>query len=164
MGVVAVVHRERFRMSKALWEAVKWIFVSISPFFPLFSNPVPPPGDMLWCRRDVCVFVFETVLQPPTQLQTTRSPRLLNGFWCFLVQNKEEVLPVSFLFSTDHFCWLENNKNFESSKKVRFDQVFFTNAKPSTNDPAKLRWAISLQIPGNNQNYQNVHFQVTTNN
>jgi len=32
------------------------------------------------CRRDVCVLVFGTFLKPPTQLQTTRSPRLLNGF------------------------------------------------------------------------------------
>ena len=47
------------------------------------------------------------------------------------MQNKEEVLLVSFLFSTDHFCWVENDENFESSKKVRFDQVFFTNAMPS---------------------------------
>ena len=32
------------------------------------------------CRRDVCVFVLETFLIPPMQLQTTCSPRLLNGF------------------------------------------------------------------------------------
>ena len=34
---------------------------------------------------------------------------------------------VSFLFSTAHFCWVENDENFDSSKKVRFVQVFFTN-------------------------------------
>ena len=32
------------------------------------------------CMRDVCVFVFGAFLKQPLQLQTTRSPRLLNGF------------------------------------------------------------------------------------
>ena len=42
------------------------------------------------------------------------------------MQNEEEVLLVSFLFSTDHFCWVENDENPDWSKKVRFIQVFFT--------------------------------------
>ena len=45
----------------------------------------------------------------------------------FLVQNEEEVLLVSFLFTTAHFCWVENDENFDSSKEVSFVQVFFTN-------------------------------------
>ena len=47
------------------------------------------------------------------------------------MQNEEEVLLVSFLFSTDHFCQVENDENFKSSKKVCFVQVFFTNARVS---------------------------------
>ena len=96
-----------------------------------------------WC---VC-FSFWDFFKPPTQLQTTRSPRLLNGFWCFLVQNEEEVLLVSFLFSTDHFCWVENNENFDSSKKVRFVQVFFTNVVVSAELECQQKM---LENPGNN--------------
>ena len=99
------------------------------------------------CRRDVCVLVFGTFLKPPTQLQTTRSPRLLNGFWCFLVQNEEEVLLVSFLFSTAHFCWVENDENFDSSKKVRFVQVFFTNVVVSAELECQQKM---LENSGNN--------------
>ena len=55
-------------------------------------------------RPDVCVFGFGTFLKPSTQLQTTGSPRLLNGFRCFLVQNEGEILLDLFLSSTVHFC------------------------------------------------------------
>ena len=99
------------------------------------------------CRRVVCVLVFGTFLKPSTQLQTTRSLRLLNGFWCFLVQNEEEVLLASFLFSTAHFCWIENNENFDSSKKVRFVQVFFTNVVVSAELECQQK---ILENPGNN--------------
>ena len=71
-------------------------------------------------------FRFWSFLETLTQLQTTRSPRLLNGFWCFLVQNEEEILLVLFLFSTVYFCWVENDENPDWSKKVGFIQVFFT--------------------------------------
>ena len=81
------------------------------------------------------------------QLQTTRSPRLLNGFWCFFMQNEEEVLLVSFLFSTAHFCWVENDENFDSSKKVRFVQVFFTNVVVSAELECQQKM---LENSGNN--------------
>ena len=77
--------------------------------------------------HDVCVFVLGALLKPPMQLQATRSPRLLNGFRHFFMQNEEEILLVLFLFSTVHFCWVENDENFDSSKKVYFYLVFFTN-------------------------------------
>ena len=86
-------------------------------------------------------------LKPSMQLQTTRSPRLLNGFCCFLVQNEEEVLLVSFLFSTAHFCWVENDENFDSSKKVSFVQVFFTNVGVSAELECQQK---ILENPGNN--------------
>ena len=77
------------------------------------------------CRRDVCVFVFEIFLIPPMQLQTTCSPRLLNGFWCFLVQNEEEILFVLLLFFPVHFCWVEKHENFERSKNFGFSPKLF---------------------------------------
>ena len=98
-------------------------------------------------RPDVCVFGFGTFLKPSTQLQTTRSPRLLNGFRCFLVQNEGEILLVLFLSSTVHFCWVENNENFDSSKKVRFVQVFFTNVVVSAKLECQQKM---LGNPGNN--------------
>jgi len=70
--------------------------------------------------RDLRVFVFEAFLKSSMQLQTTRSPRLLNGFGCFWMQNEEEVLLVLFLFSTVYFCWVENDENFDWSKKSPF--------------------------------------------
>ena len=77
--------------------------------------------------RDLRVFVFEAFLKSSMQLQTTRSPRLLNRFECFWMQNEEEVLLVSFLFSTLHFYWVGNDENFVSSKKTEFLSSFFTN-------------------------------------
>ena len=64
-------------------------------------------------RHDLCVLVFDAFLKPPTQLQTTRSPRLLNGFWYFLVQNEEETSLVLFLISRVYFCWVETDEIFE---------------------------------------------------
>ena len=77
--------------------------------------------------HDLRVFVFGAFFKPPLQLQTTRSPRLLNGFWCFLVQNEEEVLLVLFLFSTLHFYWVGNDENFVCSKKTWFLSSCFSN-------------------------------------
>ena len=68
----------------------------------------------------LCVFVFETFLKSPMQLQSTRSRRLLNGFWSFLVQNKVESLLVLFSLFPAHFCWCESNVNFQWNKKLCF--------------------------------------------
>ena len=78
-----------------------------------------------WCTGFCFWNFFETTLQ----LQTTRSRRLFNGFWCFLMQNEEEILLVLFLFSTVHFCWVENDENFECSKKTVFVFKFLVNTK-----------------------------------
>ena len=59
-------------------------------------------------------------LKSSTQLQTTRSPRLLNGFWWFFVQNKVESLLVLFLLFPAHFYCVENNKTFDWSLKLCF--------------------------------------------
>ena len=106
--------------------------------------------------HDLRVFVFDTFLKSPMQLQTTRSPRLLNGFWCFLVQNEEEILLVLFLFSTVHFRWVENDENFERSKTLFFffkflakKQVFHPSSPIGAHD---LWWAICLR------KYRNTHY------
>ena len=75
--------------------------------------------------HDVRVFVFGTFLKPHRQLQTTGSPRLLNRFWCFLMQNEEEVLLVLFLFSTVYFYRVEKDENFGWTKKTVFSPSFF---------------------------------------
>ena len=82
-----------------------------------------------YIRQCIQYVRFRDFLKPPTQLQTTRSPRLLNGFRCFLMQNEEETLLVLFLFSTVHFCWVENDENFECSKKTVFVFKFLVNTK-----------------------------------
>ena len=70
--------------------------------------------------RDVCIFVFEMFLKSTMQLQTTRSRRLLNGFWWFLLQNKVEILLVLFLPFPTHFYCVRNTKNFDWSLKLCF--------------------------------------------
>ena len=67
-----------------------------------------------------CIFVLEMFLNSYMQLQTTRSPRLLNGFWSFLLQKKVESLLVLFLLFPVHFCWVESTKNFQWSKRLCF--------------------------------------------
>ena len=58
------------------------------------------------------VFGFGTFLELAWHLQSTRSRRLLNWFWWFLVQNKVESLLVLFLLFPAHVCWGESNENF----------------------------------------------------
>ena len=89
-------------------------------FFAMFLKELmtcpPEPHHMAKIR----VFSFGTFLEPAWHLQSTRSRRLLNGFWCFLVQNEEEILLVLFLSSTVYFCWVGNDENFARSKKTPF--------------------------------------------
>ena len=66
------------------------------------------------------VFCFGTFLELAWHLQTTRSRRLVNGSWWFLVQNEVESLRVLFLLFRPQFCWVENNENFQWSKKLCF--------------------------------------------
>ena len=66
------------------------------------------------------VFGFGTFLELAWHLQSTRSRRLVNGFWWFLVQNEAESLLVLFLLFPAHFCWVENNKHFQRSQKWCF--------------------------------------------
>ena len=66
------------------------------------------------------VFSFGTFLELEWHLQSTRSRRLVNGFWWFLMQNKAESLFVFFPLFPTHFCWVENNENFQWNKKLRF--------------------------------------------
>ena len=117
------------------------------------------------CTHDVCVYVLGAFLKPPMQLQTTRSPRLLNGFRRFLMQNEEEILLVLFLFSTVHFCWGENDENFERSKKLFFcSSVFCSSPKFLRPAAHELRRAICHQKLGIFENWDDNFFHVKTNN
>ena len=117
------------------------------------------------CMHDVCAYVLGAFLKPPMQLQTTRSPRLLNGFWYFFVQNKEEIFLVLFLFSTVHFCWVENDENFERSKKLFFAQVLFCTISKFLRPAAhELRRAICHKKLGIFENWDDKFFHVKTNN
>ena len=66
------------------------------------------------------VFCFGTFLELAWHLQTTRSRRLVNGFWWFLMQNEVESLLVLFLLFPAQFRWVERNENFQWSKKLCF--------------------------------------------
>ena len=47
------------------------------------------------CRRDVCVLVFGTFFKPSTQLQTTRSPRLLQYRPAKMIARKNDRRPAA---------------------------------------------------------------------
>ena len=66
------------------------------------------------------VFSFGSFLELAWHLQTTRSRRLVNGFWWFLVQNEIESLFVLFLLFPAQLRWVESNENFQWSKKLCF--------------------------------------------
>ena len=85
-------------------------------------------------RSYMTVFSFGTFLELAQHLQSTRSRRLVNGFWWFWVQNKVESLLVLFLLFPTHFCWVENNKNFLWSKKC----CVFLVQIPKMNPPARV--------------------------
>ena len=91
------------------------------------SKKVPKPrmrvlvmyGPMCtWmCCRYIGILGFGTFLELARHLQSTRSRRLLNGSWWFLVQNEAESLIVLFPLFPTHFCWVENNENVQGSQK-----------------------------------------------
>ena len=70
-------------------------------------------------------WLFMYFLEPSCKLQPTRSPRLPNGFWWFLVQNEAGVLLVSFLCSVYYFCLVEKDKNFKRRLELCFPACFF---------------------------------------
>ena len=66
------------------------------------------------------MIVFDTFFESTCKLQSTCSPRLPNGFWCFLVQNKAEALLVLFLRFVYHFCLLKTGETFKRSLELGF--------------------------------------------
>ena len=70
------------------------------------------------------ILVFGPFLKLAKHVQTTRSPRLFNGFQCFLVQNEAEVLLVSFLHSTVPCVHLARAKTSSEAKKSGFAKYF----------------------------------------
>ena len=76
--------------------------------------------------------VFGTFLESTCKLQSTRSPRLPNGFWWFLVQNKAEVLLVLFLRFVYYFCLLKTGETFKRSLELSF---FLASFEKNTNGP-----------------------------
>ena len=80
--------------------------------------------------------VFGNVLKSTCKLQSTRSPRLPNGFWWFLAQNKAEVLLVLFLRFVYYFCLLKTGETFKRSLELSF---FLASFEKNTNGP-KWPW------------------------
>ena len=70
------------------------------------------------------ILVFDHFLKLAMHVQTTRSPRLFNGFQCFLVQNEAEVLLVSFLQFTVPCVHLAWTKPSSEAKKSGFSKFF----------------------------------------
>ena len=68
---------------------------------------------------------FVTFLELVRKLQSTRSPKLSNGFWWCLVQNEAGVLLVSFLCFIYYFCLAEKDKNFKRRLELCFPACFF---------------------------------------
>ena len=64
--------------------------------------------------------VFSIFLKLAYKLQSTRSPRLTNGFCYFLVQTEAEVVLVLFLCFVSYFSLLETGGTFERSLELSF--------------------------------------------
>ena len=73
---------------------------------------------------DLRILVFGPFLKLAMHVQTTRSPRLFNGFQSFLVQNEAEVLLVSFLHATVSCVHLTRVKTSNEVKKSEFSKYF----------------------------------------
>ena len=80
------------------------------------GEPPPSPGDL----GDV----QGAVLSSSMPLPTAYSPRLMDGFQCFLVQNEAAVLLVSFLHSTVPCVHLARAKTSSEAKKSGFAKYF----------------------------------------
>ena len=70
-------------------------------------------------------WLFWYFLEPSCKIQPTRSPRLPNGFWWFLMQNEAGVLLVSFLCPVYYFCLVEKSENFRRSLELCFTLLVF---------------------------------------
>ena len=82
--------------------------------------------------HDVCVFIFGTFLKPTTQLQTTSSRRLLNGFWWFLVQRKLRVCLFCFCCFQHTFAESKTTKSFSEVKSVVFSLSSFQSCRQTS--------------------------------
>ena len=74
----------------------------------------------VWMRFDGFANSFETFLELWWHFLSTRSRRLVSGFWWFLVQHKVESLLILFLLFLTQFRWVETSENFQWSKKLCF--------------------------------------------
>ena len=92
------------------------------------------------------VFGFGTFLELRCHLQSTRSRRLVNEFWWFLVQNKIESLLVLFLLFPVHFRWVEINENVQWNKKLRVFLVQTPKMEANVQvDPRWVHWKNQLE-------------------
>ena len=84
-----------------------------------------------YCQHmhDRCVFVFETFFKSPMQLQSTRSRRLLNRIWWFLVQNEAESLFVLFSLFQHTFVELKTTKTLSEVKNAIFPLANFQSCR-----------------------------------
>ena len=74
---------------------------------------------------DLRILIFDPFLKLYLHVQTARSPRLFDGFQCFLVQNEAEVLLVLFLRFVSYFCFLESTENFETNLELSYFLIIF---------------------------------------
>ena len=72
----------------------------------------------IWHTRDR----FSTFLKLTCKLQSTRSPKLSDGFWCFLVQNEAGVLLISLLCSVSYFCLVEKRQKLQEKFRTLFSR------------------------------------------
>ena len=89
---------------------------------------------------------FYTFLESTCKLQSTRSPKLPNGFWWFLVQNEAEVLLVLFLRFLYYFCLLKTGETFKRSLELGFFLASFEKNTNCSNWLRSLPWSIRLEI------------------
>ena len=103
----------------------------------------------IWHTRDR----FSTFLKLTRKLQSTRSPKLPNGFWWFLVQNKAGVFLVSLLCSVSYFCLVEKDKNFKRSLELVFHRSFCKQfgVRHQYTSADRSRWSKYHGIIGNNK-------------
>ena len=115
----------------------------------LTAIPAIPQEKTLWNQSLYAFLFLDIFFELAMHVQTTRSPRLLNGFWCFLVQNKGEVQLVLFLSFPTTSSQLKLFKKKEQAEKVSNKRG---NLLTSPSLPTLVHGENTNQKHGNTQN------------